>query len=233
MPNTADLITVVAVADSTVLRAGLRALLAADGDIAVVAEAESVAAALGDITALQPDVVVVDVRNPYRFDAHLRREVEMRGQHRPVLLLSPRIDDDAILELVASGASGYLCEDVAPDFLRDAVRSLYEGGAPLCPQIAEAISARLLSRLEVPGGDGPQLAPEELNLLQHVVQGRTDREIGSHLHLEEHVVKHRMTTIVKKLHVRNRTAAAAWCARQEQLGAGGVRDVRSAEPVDR
>ena len=229
MPNAADPITVIAVADSTVLRAGLRELLCAEGDISVVGEAESVFAVMDDLAALQPDVVVIDVRDPHNFDPWQRRQLQARGHGRPILLLSPRIDDESILELVASGASGYVCEDTTPDFLRNAVRTLHQGGSPVCPQIAEAISARLLARSTVSDCQSPQLSADEFDLLERVGRGETYREIGRTLQLDQRAVKHQISTVVRKISVRNRTAAAAWCARYGRLGAEDVQEICAAE----
>jgi len=210
-----DPIRVLTVADSTVLRAGLRAMLASDAGISLVAEAGSAAQAVAMAREAHPDVAVVDVRNSGQIDLRTCEEFHRQGSDCQVLMLVMPTDEESILDLLLDGAAGYLGEDVTAEELCDAVRIVRRGGAPVDPQIAAVIARRM--RLRASSGLTPAspLSGDDMEILGRIVRGETNHEIGRCLHLPDQVVKHRVSDILKKIDAKNRVAAAAWWARRK------------------
>jgi len=219
MTNAPGPVRVLTVADSTVLRAGLRAMLQELKDIEIVAEAHNVAEATNIAREIRPDVALVDVRDPSRIDLRTCQELHAQGFGCQVIILTARSDEEAILDLIMDGASGYLFEDVSPEELRDAIHTVQQGGAPVDPHMASVIAGRLRARSL---GDKSPFAPlsvDEFEVLERIVRGETNRQIGGALHLDDKIVKHRVSNILKKINAKNRVAAAAWWARHHQADA--------------
>jgi len=216
MPSAVGPIRVLTVADSTVLRSGLRAMLHEDPDVTIVAEARNVAEATNLARDVRPDVAIVDVRDPSRIDLRTCQELHAQGFGCQVIILTARSDEEAILDLIMDGASGYLFEDVSPDELHEAIHTVRDGGSPVDPKMAAVIAGRLRARSL---GDKSPFAPlsvDEFEVLERIVRGETNRQIGCALHLDDKVVKHRVSNILKKINAKNRVAAAAWWARHHQ-----------------
>jgi two-component system NarL family response regulator/two-component system response regulator DevR len=207
---------VLIVADSSVLRAGLRVMLAQDAGLVLVAEARDVTEATDRARETHPDVAIVDVREPGEIDVRACQEFRTQGGGCNVLILTARSDEETIIDLIMDGASGYLSEDLSAAELHDAIRTVYQGGSPVDPKVSAVIAGRL--RLRSLGDQSP-LAPlsvDEFQVLERIVRGETNRQIGKALRLDDKVVKHRISNILKKINAKNRVAAAAWWARQHQ-----------------
>ncbi len=212
-------IRVLTVADSTILRTGLRAMLRSAADVSIVGEARTAADAIDMVRRTRPDVAIVDVRDPSQIDLRTCEQVHAQGYGCRLLMLVAQSSEEAILDLLLDGASGYLFENVAAEELCEAIRIMHEGGSPVDPQIAAVIAKRI--RLHAPGGTSP-LAPlsgDELEVLARIVRGETNHQIGRILHLPDQAVKHRVSDILKKINAKNRVAAAAWWARHYQVDA--------------
>ncbi len=208
-------IRLLTVADSSVLRMGLREMLASE-DISIVAEACTVADAIEMARQERPDVAVIDLRDPSQIDLRTCGEFHTQGYGCRVLMLLVPSDEETILDLILDGASGYLFENVGAEELRDAVRVVHQGGSPVDPHIAAVIANRM--RLHSSGSTSP-LAPlsgDELEIVARIVRGETNHQIGRILHLPDQTVKHRVSDILKKIHAKNRVAAAAWWVRHNR-----------------
>ena len=189
--------------DHPVVRAGLRALLAAEADFAVVAEAGAAEEAVA-VAAREPvDVVLMDLQ----FGGSMQG-VEATRRLRalpapPAVLILTNYDTDAdILGAIEAGASGYLLKDTPPAEILAAVRAAAAGQSALAP----AVATRLMSRVAAPA---QQLTPREAEVLALAAEGRSNKEIGRALFLSEATVKSHMARIFSKLDVASRTAAVA------------------------
>ncbi|AGW40959.1 two-component system regulatory protein [Leifsonia xyli subsp. cynodontis DSM 46306] len=197
--------------DHPVVRAGLRALLATEPDIEVLAEAGTPEEAVSLGERLRPDVVLMDLQ----FGAGANGDGtsatrRLRGLPQPprVLVLTNYDTDADILAAVEAGASGYLLKDAPPAELIAAVRAAAAGESTLAP----AVSARLGSRREERGS---RLSAREIEVLALVAGGRTNAGIGRELFLSEATVKSHLVHVFAKLGVPSRTAAVA---RARELG---------------
>jgi DNA-binding NarL/FixJ family response regulator len=196
-------VRVLLVDDHPVVRAGLRALLAASGAIDVVGEAATGADAVALAAELAPQVVLMDLQLAGDMDGVAATEVIGRMAAPPRVLILTTYDTDAdILRAVEAGAAGYLLKDTPTDQLVAAVRAAAAGETVLAPLVA----ARLVTRLRSPR---PEVSPREVEVLAEVAAGLSNRAIARKLFVSEATVKSHLVHAFTKLGVDNRTAAVA------------------------
>jgi DNA-binding NarL/FixJ family response regulator len=192
---------VLVVDDHPVVRGGLVGWLDAQPDLTVVGEAGDGREALALVAALDPDVVLMDLRMP-RMDGVTATE-RLAATHPGVrVLVLTTYDTDAdIVRAVAAGATGYLLKDAPLPQLADAVRAAARGETVLAPPVA----ARLVSHLRAPAVEAP--TARELEVLAGVARGLTNAEIGRELFIGEATVKTHLLRAFAKLGVDDRTRA--------------------------
>ncbi len=205
-------IRVLLVDDQRLMRDGLRVLLELEPDLEVVGEAEDGETALEAYAALQPDVVLMDIRMPGMDGVEATRRIRERWPEARVIILTTFDDDAYVFEGLRAGALGYLLKDVSGGELAGAIRVVAAGGALIQPTVARKVVAEF-ARLAPPArpvGDGlPEpLSEREQEVLRLLARGLTNREIAAHLCLAEGTVKNYVTSILQKLGVRDRTQAA-------------------------
>ena len=203
------MITVAVVDDQTLVRQGIRSLLALAGGIEIVAEAADGDEAVAAIARERPDVVLLDVRMPRRNGVEVLRELQGAGALPPTILLTTFDDDEVLLEAVKAGARGYLLKDVSLEQLADAIRNVAAGGTVIRPALTE----RVLRGLEHMRRDFDALEPpdpltrREVEILRLMAGGYSNREIAEALGTAEGTVKNHASSILSKLGVRDRTRA--------------------------
>jgi DNA-binding NarL/FixJ family response regulator len=216
---------VVVVDDQTLVRQGIRSLLALAEGIDVVGEAADGAEALERIAELGPDVILLDVRMPRLDGVGVLRALRERGDATPALVLTTFDDDEAALKALRAGAKGYLLKDTSLERLAEAIRTLAAGGTLVQPALTERIVGGLAPRS---GGDPCRendqaptagarhpdpwmrvepLTERELEILRLMVAGWTNKQIARGLDLSEGTVKNHVSRILAKLGVRDRTRA--------------------------
>jgi DNA-binding NarL/FixJ family response regulator len=196
--------------DQTLVRQGIRSLLALSPEIEVVAEGEDGDDALAIVAAGGVDVLLLDLRMPRRDGIAALEAMRDRGATVPVLVLTTFDDDELVLRALRAGARGYLLKDVTLDQLIGAVRTLASGGTLLQPALTDrllrAVSSARPSTVE--GFERPEpLTARELDVLRLVAAGYSNNEIASALHLAAGTVKNHVTAVLLKLGVRDRTRA--------------------------
>ena len=193
---------VLLVDDHPVVRAGLRALLSANG-IDVVGEAADGADGVRRAEQVHPDVVLMDLRLGDGMDGvEATRQIRERP-HPPTVLILTTYDTDAdILRAVEAGATGYLLKDAPVAQLVDAVDRAARGETVLAPEVAQ----RLVTSLRSPR---PQLSARELEVLRLVADGDSNRAVAKRLFVSEATVKSHLVHVFTKLGVDSRTAAVA------------------------
>lgn len=204
-------IRVFLVDDHEVVRRGLRDLLESEPDIEVAGEAGTFAQAVARGPALRPDVAVLDVRLPDGDGIGVCRELRSRMPELACLMLTSFDDDDALLDAIMAGASGYVLKQIKGGDLVSAVRAVASGQSMLDP----ATTARLMTNLrrdEGPSAPENQvlagLSPRELDVLELIGEGLTNRQIGQRLYLSEKTVKNHISRLLAKLGVERRIQAA-------------------------
>ncbi|GAA2259892.1 response regulator transcription factor [Glycomyces scopariae] len=190
--------------DHPVVRDGLRGMFASGGDIEVVGEASDGREAVDRALALEPDVVLMDLRMPGTDGVTAIRELASLGASARVLVLTTYDTDSDVLPAIEAGASGYLLKDASPDELRRAIRAAHEGGTVLAPSVASV----LMAQVRRPAAAGP-LSERELEVLSLIAKGRGNRETAAELFISEATVKTHLMHVYAKLEVNDRAAAVA------------------------
>lgn len=201
--------------DHEVVRRGVRDLLEAEPDMLVIGEAATAAQAIGRIQALRPDVAVLDVQLPDGSGVEVCREIKSRMPSVGCLMLTSYVDDEALMQAIVAGASGYVLKQIRGNDLVGAVRSVAAGESLLD---AEA-TARVMARLRVHVGRKDPLAAlteQERRILDLIGEGLTNRQIGERLFLAEKTVKNYVSSLLAKLGLERRTQAAVLAVRMTE-----------------
>jgi DNA-binding NarL/FixJ family response regulator len=199
--------------DHPVVRDGIVGMVASDPDITVVGEASDGAEAIALARALEPDVVLMDLRMNGMDGVSAIREFARLGIPSRVVVLTTFDAESDVLPAIEAGATGYLLKDAPRDDLLRAIRAAAAGEAVLAPSVA----TRLVGRVRAP--EASLLTPRELEVLALVADGTTNRAAGVLLHLSEATVKTHLLSIYAKLGVRDRAAAVAEGFRRGLLNA--------------
>ncbi|WP_278191893.1 response regulator transcription factor [Streptomyces sp. TRM75563] len=201
--------------DHEVVRRGIRDLLAAEQDLAVVGEASTADQALARGPALRPDVAVLDVRLPDGNGITVCRELRSRMPDLACLILTSFDDEDALLDAIMAGAAGYVLKQINGSDLVSAVRTVASGRSMLDP----STTARLMRSLRESEADSPPederlavLSERERSVLDLIGEGLTNRQIAKRLYLSEKTVKNHISRLLGKLGVERRVQAAVIAA---------------------
>jgi two-component system, NarL family, response regulator DevR len=208
--------------DHEIVRTGLRALLEADADFAVVGEAATVADALARIPPTRPSVALLDVRLPDGSGIEVCREIRSAMPEIACVMLTSYADDEALVAAVMAGASGYVLKQVGSNSLLDDLRKVANGESLLDPSLTEQV----LERLAEGSDSDPLLAsltPQERRILDLVAEGQTNRQIAANLYLAEKTVKNYVSNLLTKLGMERRTQAATYAARLAERSAQAKR----------
>jgi two-component system response regulator DevR len=210
----AEALRVMLVDDHEIVRQGLRALLEAEDDIEVVAEAESGPSAVSLASAHQPDVVVMDVRMPGGSGVEACRDIRDARPDAQVIMLTSFSDDEALFNSIMAGAAGFVLKQIRGRDLIDAIRTVGGGKSLLDPDVTQRVLERLRkAKFDAKDPKLARLSPQEERILDMVGEGLTNREIGERIHLSDKTVKNYVSTILQKLEVARRAEAASYVAR--------------------
>jgi len=210
-----DRLRVLVADDHPLFREGVVQSLSTEPDIEVVAEAGSGEEAVRLATELIPDLVVLDLGMPKGGGIAATRQIAASCPATAILVLTVSEDPDDLLQALKAGARGYVLKGVPAHGLVHAVRAVTAGEVYVTPTLASTILHEM-TRPTVDPFD--QLTHREQEILELVSKGHTNREIGEELYLAEKTVKHYMTNVLQKLHVRSRVEAALLAQRRELEG---------------
>jgi two-component system, NarL family, response regulator DevR len=213
-------ITVFLLDDHEIVRRGIADLLHTTKDLSVTGEASTVAEALHRIPAARPDVAILDARLPDGSGIELCREIRSSFPKTQCLILTSYDDDEALFSAVMAGAAGYLLKEIGGSSLTDAIRQVAAGRSLL----DSAVTGKLLERLRHPPTEDPRLASlteRERQILDLIVEGLTNREIGARLFLAEKTVKNYVSALLMKLNMASRTQAAVFGSQFHRPPEGG------------
>lgn len=199
--------------DHVMLRQGTAELLRRQDDILVVGEAANGQEAVTLAQQTRPDIVVMDVRMPVLSGIEATRIIREEFPQVQVLVLSAHDDEQYIFSLLQAGASGYLLKTAPISELLNAIRQVHAGESPLDPAIARKVVARMSKTGpdDLPTGatdqPGETLTPRELEVLQLLAQGMSNRAIAESLFISERTVQAHLTSIFSKTQVSSRLEA--------------------------
>lgn len=192
--------------DEMLIRTGLKIMLEASGNVEVLALAESGRAAFETCKEHQPDVVLMDIRMPESNGIEGTKLIKEAFPEVKVLIVTTFQDTEYIVEAVQNGASGYLLKDSSPEAILDGIKVAMSGKVVMDTVISEALLTN--TTVEKPANFDAEkwgLTPREVELIQQVAQGLSNKEIAQTLFLSEGTVKNNISTILSKLELRDRT----------------------------
>lgn len=208
------MVTVFLVDDHEVVRRGLIGLLSADPDLEVIGEAGSVAQALAQVPALKPDVAVLDVRLPDGNGIELCRDLLSKMPDLRCLMLTSFTSDEAMLDAILAGASGYVIKDIKGMELAQAIKDVGAGRSLLDNRAAAALMAKLRGASER-SDPLSGLTDQERVLLGLLGEGLTNKQIAARMFLAEKTVKNYVSRLLAKLGMERRTQAAVFVSKLE------------------
>lgn len=192
--------------DEMLIRTGLKIMLEASGNVEVLALAESGRAVFEACKEHQPDVVLMDIRMPESNGIEGTKLIKEAFPEVKVLIVTTFQDTEYIVEAVQNGASGYLLKDSSPEAILDGIKVAMSGKVVMDTVISEALLTN--TTVEKPATFDAEkwgLTPREVELIQQVAQGLSNKEIAQTLFLSEGTVKNNISTILSKLELRDRT----------------------------
>ncbi|MFE2092365.1 response regulator [Streptomyces sp. NPDC059460] len=194
--------------DHEVVRRGVHDLLNDEPDITVIGEAANVEQAWVRVPALRPQVAVLDVRLPDGDGVTVCRELRSQMPELACLMLTSFDDEEALLDSIMAGASGYVLKQIQGSDLVSAVRTVARGQSLLDPSATAKLMARLRQGQEPEPDALPGLTEREREILALIGEGLTNRQIGQRLYLAEKTVKNHISRLLAKLGVERRIQAA-------------------------
>ncbi len=205
--------------DHALFRAGIESLLRA-WDVDVVGQAGDGFRALELARELRPDLILMDIAMPGCSGLEATRLIKTELPDVKIVMVTVSDDDESLFEAIKSGAEGYLLKNMSEAELGRTLDSIAAGEPPLSPSLAARILDEF-ARLSREGRAKPQddegLSPRELQVLELVAAGATNREIGAALHISDSTAAFHMKNILAKLHLRNRTQAVAYAIKSGLL----------------
>jgi two-component system NarL family response regulator len=205
LTETTRVIRILLVDDHPVVRAGLASMLSTIAGLAVCGAASSGEEALELIDAEQPDVLLLDLRMPGMTGIELLKQIRAVPSPPRTLVLTSYESDEEIYRAIEAGAHGYLLKSTPQIEIVAAIQAVYNGGHYIPPRIAARLAERMVRSA---------LTQRELEILEMVVRGLTNKQIGNALRISENTARNHINSIIRKLDVSGRTEAATAAIQQ-------------------
>jgi DNA-binding NarL/FixJ family response regulator len=219
-----DKITILVVDDHPLFRQGLRDVLRNESDLEIMGEGSNGQEAIELTHALQPDAIILDINLPGLNGLQVTRQLRAERCTSAVVMLTAYDDAEQVLHAFRAGASAYCPKDVAPSKLVQVLRQVVQGHYVVGDQVfdRDGLQAWLDNTVEKAGRPYVDdmreafspLSPREMEILQYVTRGLSNKEIALSLGISHQTVKNHMTAILHKLDVEDRTQAAVYALRR-------------------
>ena len=208
-----DKIRILIADDHAIVREGLRALLATESDLELVAEASDGVQAVTKAHALKPDVILLDMMMPRKDGLEALVEIKQNMPEARIIVLTSFSDDEKVFSAIRNGALGYLLKNSSPQDLLQAIHTVASGEGFLSPSIASKVMREINQPPKLPPTKDP-ITEREAEILQFVAKGLTNDEIAEKLVVSERTVRTHVSNILAKLQLANRTQAALYALRE-------------------
>lgn len=216
-----SVIRVMLVDDHSLIREGLKKLLSLEMDLAIVGEAQNGEEVMQKAQELRPDVILMDINLPGKNGIELTGELKEKLPEIKVLVLTVDTEQIHVHKIIKAGALGYLLKDIEPEMLTEAIRTVARGDAYIQP----CLLSRLLSEFrQLIRDETPPLPPDrfgltqrELEIINYIASGRTNKEIADELFISEKTVKNHVSSILRKMALDDRTQVAIYAYKQGMI----------------
>ena len=208
-------IKVLIVDDHGIVRQGLRKYLDLHENITIVGEAENGFAALEKVNKFTPDIVLMDLVMPEMDGIEATQKIIAAYPGIKVIVLTSFTEDDKVFSAIKAGAVGYLLKDISPPDLAKAIQAVHSGETHLHPDITKKLMNQFVnpkSEAEITPED---LTPREMEVLQLIAQGLSNKELAEELTISEKTVKTHLSSIYSKLNLSDRTQAAIYALKHD------------------
>jgi len=214
---------IVIVDGHTLFRRGVRNILELESDMEVIGEAGNGREAIALVQELTPDVILMDVGLPAPNGIETTQRIKRELPHTGVIVLAANDDEDQLFEAIKAGAAAYVLKDIDPTDLIAIIRRVRSGEYLINDKVfaKPAVASRVLKEfreLAVYGSDAQPifapLSPREVEILDNIAQGMTNKQVAYALSISEQTVKNHMSSILRKLSVNDRTQAVVYAMRQ-------------------
>jgi DNA-binding NarL/FixJ family response regulator len=218
-----DRVKILIVDDHALFRVGIRQILEREPDLEVVGEADDGRTALDAAFATNPDVILMDLSLPPPGGIESTQRVKRELPSAAIVVLSTEEDEDALFESIKAGAAAFILKDIAPEDLVMIIRRVVAGEYLINDKVFSkpAVASRVLKEfreLAVYGQEAAPifapLSPREVEILDNIAQGMTNKQVAYALSISEQTVKNHMSSILRKLSVNDRTQAVVYAMRQ-------------------
>ncbi len=206
-------IRILIVDDHIVVRKGIRALLATESGLDVIGEAENGSQAVEMYDELTPDLLLLDLLMPKMTGIQAIKKIREKHPDAKILVLTSFAADDQVFPAIKAGALGYLLKDTDPEDLVNAINQVYQGESFLSPAIARKVLEEVFQSSGKPLSPDP-LTKREIEVLQVLAKGKSNRDIASVLSISETTVRTHVSNILSKLHLASRTEAALYALKE-------------------
>ena len=209
--------------DHALFRVGIRGILQQEPDLEVVAEADDSRSALDAAFATNPDVILMDLSLPAPGGIETTQRIRRELPAAAIVVLASDEDEDALFEAIRAGAAAFILKDIAPEDLVMIIRRVAAGEYLINDKVFSkpAVASRVLKEfreLAVYGQEAAPvfapLSPREVEILDNIAQGMTNKQVAYALSISEQTVKNHMSSILRKLSVNDRTQAVVYAMRQ-------------------
>lgn len=202
-------ISLMVVDDQTLVREGIKSLLALSDDVEVIAEASDGQQALDKLSKCAPDVVLMDIQMPVLTGIEAVKHIAQLNNPPPIIMLTTFDDHQLVLEAIQAGANGYLLKDVSLETLVSGIQTVHAGERLVQPAITERVMRELQGKKsDFSSFTAPQtLTEKEREILRLMASGCSNKEISSMMFKSEGTVKNQVSNVLSKLGVRDRTRA--------------------------
>jgi two-component system, NarL family, response regulator LiaR len=213
MTSKEQTIRILIVDDHTIVRKGIKALLAETSDIQVAGEAGNGLEAIKLSKQLKPDVILMDIMMPNMDGIEATRQITANQPEVHVLVLTSFVGDDKVFPAIKAGALGYLLKDSDPAELIRSIRKVYQGE----PSLPPAIARKIMKEIKEDPAEKPTPEPltaREVQVLRLLAEGLSNEEIAGQLGISEVTVRTHISHLLAKLHLANRVRATLYALRE-------------------
>ena len=208
--------------DHQLLREGIRNFLSLEPDFEIIGEAANGEEAIARTIELRPDVLLLDINMPKASGIEVASRLKESCPEVRILALTIHDDQNYMMNMIQSGAAGYLLKDVEPSMMVQAVRRVYAGESYVEPSLTKKLFQGITNREEkkaAPAAPGitewERLSTREIEVLRLIGKGMSNAEIARTLYLSEKTVKNHLTNIFRKIDVTDRTQAVLYAIKHK------------------